>query len=247
MPSPFLRACDPGHPSTVRTLCLCLVISASCARPILERPDESEGADAAPAPTVDAGEVSEPSDPDAGAEPGEDSSQPCSDRDGDQLCDDVDNCPAASNPDQADSDRNGVGDACDTLEPVACNEAAAVPATVAAGEASFSNIKLNGAGQLLAVQKGASFQVQLDFEFGSCTYPVQQRYLNIGFEGADRKCFPLVDYACPASGVGSTSITLQAPRSAGLHYVVARGVQPVQFVCSDAVSGPVRIAAICVE
>jgi PKD repeat protein len=35
------------------------------------------------------------------------------DRDGDSYCDDSDNCPATPNPDQADRDRDGRGDACD--------------------------------------------------------------------------------------------------------------------------------------
>ena len=41
---------------------------------------------------------------------------PCAgmgDADGDGVCDDVDNCPAAANPDQADADGDGVGDVCD--------------------------------------------------------------------------------------------------------------------------------------
>ena len=39
------------------------------------------------------------------------------DRDGDGVMDDFDNCPADPNPDQADGDGNGVGDACDTYVP----------------------------------------------------------------------------------------------------------------------------------
>jgi hypothetical protein len=37
------------------------------------------------------------------------------DQDGDGVPDDVDNCPAVDNPDQADSDYDGVGDACDPV------------------------------------------------------------------------------------------------------------------------------------
>ena len=35
------------------------------------------------------------------------------DRDADDVCDDVDNCPDTPNPDQADADGDGIGDACD--------------------------------------------------------------------------------------------------------------------------------------
>ncbi|MFL1013686.1 thrombospondin type 3 repeat-containing protein, partial [Flavisericum labens] len=39
------------------------------------------------------------------------------DTDGDGICDDVDNCLDAYNPDQLDSDLNGIGDVCDIEEP----------------------------------------------------------------------------------------------------------------------------------
>lgn len=40
----------------------------------------------------------------------------CLDSDGDGVCDDVDNCPAVANPNQEDSDGNGVGDACEVAK-----------------------------------------------------------------------------------------------------------------------------------
>ena len=38
-----------------------------------------------------------------------------SDSDGDGIADDIDNCPAAPNPDQLDTDGDGIGDACDEV------------------------------------------------------------------------------------------------------------------------------------
>jgi hypothetical protein len=38
---------------------------------------------------------------------------PCTDADGDRVHDEIDNCPTVSNPDQADANGDGVGDACD--------------------------------------------------------------------------------------------------------------------------------------
>ncbi|MFP6629170.1 MAG: endonuclease/exonuclease/phosphatase family protein [Myxococcota bacterium] len=38
---------------------------------------------------------------------------PGGDGDGDEVCDDVDNCPTDSNPDQLDQDSDGIGDVCD--------------------------------------------------------------------------------------------------------------------------------------
>jgi hypothetical protein len=43
---------------------------------------------------------------------------PCTDEDGDGVCDDVDNCPGVYNPGQEDADSDGVGDACDNCPSV---------------------------------------------------------------------------------------------------------------------------------
>ena len=43
---------------------------------------------------------------------------PCSDEDQDDVCFSDDNCPTVYNPNQTDNDSNGVGDACDVIQPV---------------------------------------------------------------------------------------------------------------------------------
>jgi hypothetical protein len=50
-------------------------------------------------------------DPDASPSPSP-SLDPLGDDDGDGLTNDIDNCPLVANPDQVDTDGNGVGDAC---------------------------------------------------------------------------------------------------------------------------------------
>ena len=44
------------------------------------------------------------------------------DSDGDGVCDEEDNCPDISNPDQVDADGDGVGDACETVDPPTCED-----------------------------------------------------------------------------------------------------------------------------
>jgi hypothetical protein len=52
---------------------------------------------------------------------------PASDRDGDGVADADDNCPDVANADQADDDRDGVGNACGTASKVTCPAPGALP------------------------------------------------------------------------------------------------------------------------
>ena len=58
------------------------------------------------------------------------------DGDGDGLTDGLDNCPSTSNPDQADTDENGVGDACDPPPADADRDGIATPGDACAYEAA---------------------------------------------------------------------------------------------------------------
>ena len=64
------------------------------------------------------------------------------DSDGDGVCDNIDNCRFTYNPDQKDSDNDGIGDACETTQPPSgnCNS---VTVTGGSGQVSISNIPSN--------------------------------------------------------------------------------------------------------
>jgi len=70
----------------------------------------------------------------------------CSDRDGDGVCNADDNCPDVPNPNQADSDGNGIGDACescaDTDGDGICNIDDNCPSKANADQANFDNDNL---------------------------------------------------------------------------------------------------------
>jgi hypothetical protein len=120
----------------------------------------------------------------------------CTDSDGDSYCDFVDNCPSASNPTQADSDGDGVGDACDTVCPAGV---AFLPRRITLRLASGPLDKLTAAGRFttaqafdpvaagLRLQVESAFATLLDVQLGGPGAPAQFSQSNGKYRYRDRK------------------------------------------------------------
>lgn len=215
---------------------LSVLLTSACAREALD-----DGAPAGDAPAGDAtGEDAR------GA--GQDAAQACSDGDGDGACDDSDNCPSAANPDQLDGDDDGQGDACDQPATFDCLAIESVPASVpGAGEATFSNVRANGATGTLMVRPGDNVRVALDYMLAACSSLVPEpRTLTFGIEGQTTgTCQTLFEFTCPLAVSADTSFSLNAPSERGAHYIVATGGHGI--TCSRSLGSAKRIAAICVQ
>jgi hypothetical protein len=242
---------------------VCLLAFGGCARPSLSderwgaplEPDasEAEELDASEPAPIDASEPA-PSDagrdspvPDAGAHQ---DAAACADRDHDTVCDERDNCPNNANPDQGDGDQNGVGDACevDAGSPMSACNAESVPASVMAGDAQLSSVRVNGMASPTTVRKGQRMSVTIGYQFGECALPIpgQPRFMVIGLEGQrSGDCQILVEVPCPTPVNAQVTLMLDAPNTAGPAYVVAMGRQG--FACSDSLNNAKRVAALCVE
>lgn len=246
-----------------------LLALSGCARPIVEEDPfiaEPETPEAGEAPPPDAGvsverdsgreaphdtgapvEEPEPADDAGGLGP---DAEACADSDMDAICDDSDNCPDTANPNQADADGDGRGDACesDAGPAPACN-AEAVPATVMAGDGLIANVRVNGMSSPAQVRRGQRLSVTIGYTFEECgliPLPGQPRFMTIGLEGArEGTCQILIEVPCPARASSEVTMVIDAPSTAGPAYIVALGRQG--FVCSDSLNNARRVAALCVE
>lgn len=243
-----------------------LMVACGCARPVVDDATwQSDGSVSGTEPPPEGGEPVNglPSVRDAGSEepdaPGAeepdaasagDAGTVCADGDADGVCDAQDNCKGVANADQADADGDGMGDACSEDASVAVPPCAAesVPASVQAGDAVLSDVRVNGMSSPVTVTKGQRLNVTLSYAFGACAIPLpgQPRFMVLGIEGqASGDCSILVEVPCPAEVSASTTLTVTAPARSGPAYVVGLGRQG--FACSDSLANSKRIAALCVE
>ena len=97
------------------------------------------------------------------------------DADGDGVLDGSDNCPTVSNADQADTNNDGVGDACDELTPVGSGVAVSPVVTLPGGsgtttvELTFANVLTGGTTNITAAssQGGGAPGPPVGFKFGN--------------------------------------------------------------------------------
>ncbi len=103
------------------------------------------------------------------------------DTDSDGICNNQDNCPNTPNPDQADGDNDGVGDACETGGGGTCNDAVVVGgtgqvniSTIAAGaKVEISGPATNWAQQLVCEGNCGTSQVVNNLTAGSYNVTIQ--------------------------------------------------------------------------
>lgn len=236
-------------------------LASACARPVVE-PDDLDAGDAALEGPDDDADSPEPL-PDTGVGPGPadggvdpvDTGEPeagCADRDGDGVCDAADNCPDVANATQADADEDGRGDACDDAGEdaavVPCN-ADALPASVKAGDATISDVRVNGGGAMATVRKGQRVNVSFNYAFDMCSFAMtaQLQSVVIGLEGESTGMCSAMAAPCPLPGNGSATLGVTAPSRAGLVYVLMAGRHHYPSSGCDSLSGAPRVAALCVE
>lgn len=174
------------------------------------------------------------------------------DRDGDEVCDEVDNCPDLNNPSQLDTDADGQGDACDPL----CG-AEPIPEEHRLAFASVGGVSINGGGNFVELDAGATFDVEISYVLDKCLVWQDMtigQNLQVGYETANDAWCAASRGVCDGSeAIGKAKHTFVAPSSPGVSYMKVRltGALP----CFEQQHGPwymsfrseARIAAICVH
>ncbi|MEY4510133.1 MAG: hypothetical protein RLZZ450_2255 [Pseudomonadota bacterium] len=187
------------------------------------------GADRVEQPPTDAGPSSTPT------------QTPCSDYDRDTVCDDVDNCRRTANPDQADADGDGKGDAC---PPVNCDGATVTGAVELSG-ATVDSVRINDQTEPLPrVLPGSEVSMRVFVKFNTCADAAfMPRPFYVGVESATASCALSFCNSMFASPTVPLPFTFTAPTEPGLHYVMA-GIGNA-YACGNPTTDT-RIAAICV-
>lgn len=233
-----------SHPAAC-ALAFSLLLPCACARPILPDADDEEP-DAGDAQPAAGGKDAAAED----ARAAQDGGEACSDGDGDAVCDDVDNCPGTKNANQADGDDDGVGDACQAQS--AC-DADPITLPVTAGSGTFRNVTVNGGSAAQVVKPGQALTILLNYAFPGCGIAEtgQTRHLVLGIEGeSNGRCTRLIEAPCPIKVDDITigmPLTLTAPTTTGVHYLILNSAVELGLGCPDSLSGAKRIAALCVE
>jgi hypothetical protein len=226
----------------MRLSSLCVVgfsFVSACARPSLDGEEVDGGA---PPSTVDA---SRPLDSgprmDASRDPVPDSG--CKDKDKDGRCDADDNCPDDANPDQADANGDGMGDAC-SVEQVDCS-GAQVEAAPFGNTAAFTMVSVNGqSGTQATVAPKSKVMVRFQLTYTDCGGSNFQQ-LSVGLEGDKLDC---KSTECMVRLGFPVAVVVDAPEEPGLYYVLA-GVRPSASAtaCSADAATSKPVIALCVK
>jgi hypothetical protein len=240
---------------------LAVITTQGCARPLLDEPTLVDAA-VEPAPREDAAaqvpeqdsggpvarEDASVRDASVPAAPEDAASMPCDDGDKDGICASEDNCPDESNPDQADANEDGIGDAC-TSQTVNCDASEVEQDVSFVSGAALSRVAINGRTSTLAqVEPGEQVTVRLEITFSDCGIYFEPQTVYLGVEEAAPTCRPT---ACTsvASFRVPIDFTVAAPLEPGIHYVLAGIDQSLRCGAGGGTGGSDtsrRVAALCV-
>ncbi len=145
------------------------------------------------------------------------------DLDGDGVTDDVDNCPSVYNPDQADSDHNGIGDACQNSYITRDTIATSCISLVVGNDGNFGNQGSQGVGRV-----NLDYQNSGDCDPTAITYLYDGSHVILYRNGADTVLNGSVFTAHSLRRLNSSSPTVPV-QDMGAYQVYHTG----QFVTAD--------------